>query len=162
VRDPHTGERIVAEVWTREDAFGGPYQDLGPDLTVVQADGGLISILRSEVPVKARPEPVGTHRPLGIFFARGQGVRAGVCLPELSILDVAPMVLYCQDLPVPADMTGRVPVDVFTPAVLEQRAPRAIGAAPAGVAEVASPAVVYDAESEAIMMERLRALGYVE
>ncbi len=162
VRHPVTGEPIVAEVWTREEAFAGPYEALGPDLTVVLADGGLISILRSDVPVKPRPEPAGTHRPLGILLAKGREVRSGISLPELSIVDVAPLLLYCQDLPVPTDMTGRVPVEVFTPDALEHRPPRMIAAAPVAATETAPDTVVYDAESEAVILTRLRALGYVE
>ena len=45
VRRPHDGRPLVAEVWTREEAFAGPYGAIGPDLSLVLADGGTISIL---------------------------------------------------------------------------------------------------------------------
>ena len=162
IRHPSTGEPIVTEVWSREEAFSGPYQSLAPDLTITLADGGNVSILRSDAPVKPRPEPVGAHRPEGIFLANGPDMRAGVALPELSIVDVASLLLYCQDVTIPSDLASRLPVEVFEPAALERRPPRMAMATLSSDLSAAAPAVVLDPESEAIMLKRLRALGYVE
>jgi predicted AlkP superfamily phosphohydrolase/phosphomutase len=104
VISPSTGEPVVSRVWTREEVFAGPRMELAPDLTLALRDGGLISILSSDVAVKPRPEPTGTHRPAGVFLASGPGVRQGVSLPQLSILDVAPTVLHALGLAVPGDM----------------------------------------------------------
>jgi predicted AlkP superfamily phosphohydrolase/phosphomutase len=163
VRHPDTGERIVSEVWKREDIFAGPYQDLGPDLTLVLADGGLVSILRSDAPVKPRTATVGTHRPEGILVMGGPAIRTGTELGECSLLDVAPTLLYSLGLPVPEDVEGRVVVEAFDPIEIRERpvrfaAPRARG----GSATSGSPSVAFDAEAEAKMLQRLRALGYVE
>ena len=37
----------------------------------------------------------------GVFLAPGPGIRAGAELDELSILDVAPTLLYSLDVPIP-------------------------------------------------------------
>jgi predicted AlkP superfamily phosphohydrolase/phosphomutase len=163
VRRPHDGRRLVEEVWTREQAFAGPFEELGPDLSLVLADGGTISILPSETIVARRPEPRGHHRWEGIFLAAGPGIRAGATVEELSIVDVAPLLLHRLGLPVPEDMSGSVPEAVFEPAELERRRVRRVPVAPAA-APVASPAaeVELEPEEQAEVIGRLRALGYVE
>jgi predicted AlkP superfamily phosphohydrolase/phosphomutase len=160
---PHDGRRLVEEVWTREQAFAGPFEELGPDLSLVLADGGTISILPSETIVARRPEPRGHHRWEGIFLAAGPGIRAGATVEQLSIVDVAPLLLHRLGLPVPEDMSGSVPEEVFEPAELERRRVRRVSVAPAAV-PVASPAaeIELEPEEQAEVIRRLRALGYVE
>jgi predicted AlkP superfamily phosphohydrolase/phosphomutase len=163
VRRPHDGSPLIEEVWTREQAFSGPFEALGPDVSMVLADGGTISILPSETLVARRPEPRGHHRWEGVFLAAGPGIRTGASVDELSIVDVAPLLLHQLGLPVPDDVSGSVPTAVFEPRALERRPPRS-APAPAPPAPVSSPAAELELEPEeqAAVMERLRALGYVE
>jgi hypothetical protein len=132
---------------------------LAPDLTLSLRDGGLVSILPSDAVLKPRKEPSGAHRPNGVFVASGQGVRRGISLSPLSILDVAPLLLYMLDLPVPEDLEGRVPEALFEkeyacfhPMAFE---------APAQTA-AAEPSPEVDIRMEAEVMGHLRALGYME
>jgi predicted AlkP superfamily phosphohydrolase/phosphomutase len=167
LRHPETGRPVVSEVWCREEAFSGPFEALGPDLTIMLEGNGTVSILRSDTPFGHRPEPVGTHCPEGVFLARGPGLRRGAALDELSIVDMAPLLLHCLDVPTPDDMDGRLPVEAFEPADLRRRPHRFSAGQPVvePVAEVLDPVVsgvVYDAEEEATVLERLRALGYLE
>jgi predicted AlkP superfamily phosphohydrolase/phosphomutase len=164
LRDPTSGEPIVSQVRTREDVFAGPYMDLAPDLTLVLRDGGLVSIVAAETAYQARPEPSGTHRPEGIFIARGPGLRRGVELSSLSILDVAPFLVDSLGLPCSEDMEGRVPLDALEPARLRSR-PVQIAApspSPASPASAQPVGPVLDAEGEAEILRRLQALGYIE
>jgi hypothetical protein len=50
----------------------------------------------------------------GILALSGPGVRAGATLDAVSILDVAPTIAYLLDLPVAADLPGRVLAEAFT------------------------------------------------
>jgi predicted AlkP superfamily phosphohydrolase/phosphomutase len=163
VRRPVDDQPLVEEVWTRDQAFSGPFQELGPDLSLVLADGGTMSILPSETVVARRPQPRGHHRWEGIFIAAGPGIRVGESVEELSIVDVAPLLLHQLGLGVPEDMSGSVPEAVFAPGELERRpvlhAPA--GVAPEPVSSLAST-VEFEPEEQAALMERLRALGYVE
>jgi len=93
-KDPGTGEPLVARIDTREEAFAGPLSALAPDLSLTLADGGLVSILPSDRIVTPRAMVAGSHRPLGVFMARSKALRRGVDVGELSILDVAPLVLH--------------------------------------------------------------------
>ena len=164
-RDPATGEPLVSHVYRREDAFAGPFMGLAPDLTLSLADGGLVSILPSEHLVSPRPAVSGSHRPLGVFLAKGPGIRRGVDVGELSILDIAPTLLYRLGLPVPEDLEGRVPEEVFEADAL-RRKPVEVGVATEGKAPVPVPeqaaAPTFGEAEEAAVLQRLQELGYVE
>jgi len=164
LKDPLSGEPVVSQVWKREDAFAGPYLELAPDLTLELQDGGLVSILASETVVSPRPEPSGTHRPEGVFVARGPGIRQGARLSALSILDVAPLVLYSLNLPVPEDMEGRLPTEALEPGALRARPAETVARPESATVELSHTLVgpVLDEEAEAEILRRLRALGYVE
>lgn len=162
VRRPHDGRPLIEEVWTREAAFPGPHAGRGPDLSMVLADGGTMSILPSNEIVVRREQTRGHHRWEGIFMASGPGIRAGMRADDVSIVDVAPLVLYRLGLPVPDDMAGRVPTEIFELEELELRPPRR---APAGEPEhrtVPDGDLALEPDEEANLMQRLRALGYVE
>jgi predicted AlkP superfamily phosphohydrolase/phosphomutase len=162
VRRPDDGGPLVAEVWTREQAFAGPHGGLGPDLSLVLTDGGTMSILPSETLVARRPEPRGHHRWEGIFIASGPGVREGAQVDELSIVDVAPFILHRLGLPVPEDMAGRLPVELLEPEELERRPPRSSAPSSWTESEPEHADLDLDPDEQAALMKRLRALGYVE
>ena len=162
LRHPDTGQRVVRQIYTRQEAFAGRFSEMAPDLTLELHDGGLVSILPSPRIFSERPTVAGAHRPVGVFMARGPGIRAGATSPELSILDVAPTVLYSLGLDVTEDLEGAVPASIFEAGVLEsqpvQQGRPAAAVAPRDLAPVAA----LDPEQEAIVMRRLQELGYVE
>jgi predicted AlkP superfamily phosphohydrolase/phosphomutase len=159
IEDPSTGEPIIAHIWTREDAFAGPHMGSAPDLTLGLSDGGFVSILPSDEILKPRPEVSGTHRPNGVFAAHGPGVRNGLRLSSLSILDVAPLVLYSMGLPIPVDLEGQVPVEIVDPTYLQVHPILTGGTteSPSGAfAQAGGPSI----EDEVV--KQLQALGYME
>ena len=163
--DPDTGEPVVQRIWTREEAFAGEHMNSAPDLTLGLQDGGFVSILPSSSVLVPRAEPTGTHHPDGVFLARGPGIRRGVTVEPLSILDVAPTVLYALGLQVPEDLEGRVPGEVFDPRWLETSPIRRQGVTRAKrplTQSVGTPPPAPDEQDEAELLQRLRALGYVE
>lgn len=172
VKDPVSGEPVVAHIATRAEAFNGPRGELAPDLTLALRDGGLVSILPSDEPLRPREKPSGAHRPVGIFLASGPDIRTATHAGELSILDVAPTILYSLGLPIPTSLEGRMPEEIIKPEHLQAEPPRVDAgngdpAPPENKADEQAPAEaivhpVMDAETEAVIMNRLRALGYVE
>jgi predicted AlkP superfamily phosphohydrolase/phosphomutase len=163
VRDPESGAHVVANVWPRDAIFAGAFAELAPDLTLELEDGGLVSILASEETVTPRPQPTGTHAPLGIFMARGSMVRQGADLPELSILDVPSLLLYSLNVPIPEDFEGRVPTEALdADALAANPIKTTTPSLPPFTPSANGNAPVYDTEAEMEIMERLRALGYVE
>jgi predicted AlkP superfamily phosphohydrolase/phosphomutase len=158
-----TGEPLVSEVYTRDQVFQGPHHDAAPDLTLILSDGGLVSILPSKETVSKRPSVSGSHRPVGIFGARGPAIRRGLVADELSILDIAPTVLYSLGLPLPEELQGRVPVEIYHDAVLKEHPVRKTAAGSGGTGgQVGSTPVPGELEDEETVLERLRELGYIE
>jgi hypothetical protein len=158
-----SGEPFVTRVGTREEIFAGPYQALAPDISIMLRGGGVVSILRSPRAFHHRDTPAGTHREEGIFLAAGPGLRRGRSLPDLSITDVAPLVLYRLGVPVPSDMAGRVPIDAFETSHLRRypvQYSAALSAPP--IRETRPMPEQLDGDDEALIVARLRALGYVE
>lgn len=164
LRRPHDGRPLVSEAWTRDRAFAGPYEALAPDVSMVLADAGTVSILPSDTLVARRPEIRGHHRWEGVFLAAGPGIRANARVAELSIVDVAPLLLHATGVPVPDDLTGRVPTEIYEAGELERRPVRrsAAGALPAAPAPADPSDLDLDAEEQEGVMRRLRALGYVD
>jgi arylsulfatase A-like enzyme len=96
-------------------------------------------------------------------LAGGQGSQGGISLPQLSVLDVAPTLLYSLGLPIPEDLEGRLASELFEPSVLKV-APPHIGEPtldPGSLREAKSQ-VAMESEGEAQVVDRLRALGYLE
>jgi predicted AlkP superfamily phosphohydrolase/phosphomutase len=164
---PKTGERVVRKVMTREEAFPGPHSGLAADLTLVLRDFGFVSVTRSDAILKTRKDVAGVHNPRGIFLASGPGIRRGAAVGDLSILDVTPALMQSLGLPVPEEFEGRLPVEIFEDAPAVRLAP---AAGPSEMDRPAEPVAAgmaaaeagMDAEGEATVMERLRALGYIE
>jgi predicted AlkP superfamily phosphohydrolase/phosphomutase len=160
--EPGTGRPVVARVWTRDEVFQGPQKDLAPDLTLELRDGGLVSILASDTPFMARADASGNHRRDGIFLARGPGLECGVRLPPLSILDVAPLMLYSLGLEIPDALEGSLPTKAFDPSWLQAHPPRRTSRpAPLAAGEEARDEY-FTAEDQAKLAQRLRDLGYIE
>ena len=167
VRSPEDGEKIITGIFTREEIFPGPCGHLGPDITLEMRDGGLISILPGDQIVSQRPVVSGAHRPLGIFGASGPGIRKGLDAGEISILDVAPTILYSLGLPVYKDLEGRVPQEIFEKTMLDDKPVKISASAATGDGEEEENQTDTDTaemseEDERVVMERLRELGYIE
>jgi len=153
------GRAVVRSVLKREEAFPGACADRAPDLTLVLRDGGTLSVVNSSEIVRARAEVAGTHRPDGIFLAAGPGFRRGDSVGPLRIVDVAPTVVYSLGLPVPVDFEGRVPGEILDRAAAP---PVVVGGPtqePVAFPEQANETL--EADEEAVIMRRLKALGYV-
>ena len=93
------------------------------------------------------------HRPEGILYLHGRGVRAGVELAGARQVDVAPTVLALLGLPATESMEGRVLGEGLS---LDSWPPRAPDPdwRPAGAPRA-------DAGADEAALERLRSLGYV-
>lgn len=125
---------------------------------------GFLRIGQEGVPlgeIAAAHDFTGVHAPVGIFIAAGGAIRHHSRRLRLSVLDIAPLVMYLAGQPVPDDMERGVQRALIDPDHLERHPPATIQAARAprlpdekgGV-----PASGEDAETR----EKLRALGYIQ
>jgi len=160
VLDPVSGERIITDFLLKEKAFPGTHNEQAPDITLVMRDHSFASILNKTPIVCTRPEIEGTHYPVGVFMARGPGIRKGITIPQLSIIDVAPSLLYSLGMDIPADFEGKLPAEVFEPSLLQDH-PGVTGEPTLPPGHQAESADL-DAEEEAQVCKQLQALGYLE
>jgi predicted AlkP superfamily phosphohydrolase/phosphomutase len=158
LRHPRTGQPVVEQVWTRDEAFDGC--ELAPDLTVRLWDNGLVSTVKSDQIVKPRRECIGVHYPTGVFMANGPDIQSGVRLNALNILDVAPSMLYSLGLPIPAAYEGRVPTEMLRKERLAAR-PVVIDDAATRFEQQAASSLEMDEEDMDLIVKRLKGLGYL-
>lgn len=97
--------------------------------------------------------------PAGILLGAGPAFRAGR-VEGLSVYDVLPLMAYLKGLPVARDLNGRLPVELLNPALLAAQPPRGVDSygTRATPADLAAGVEAVDDE----MLERLRALGYIQ
>ena len=154
------GAPVVARALRREDVHDGPYGDRAPDIVVELAldngygmslvatpwsEGGdqgsgipSLRTLNSDQSAGGRGRGMnGTHRSEGIWIATGP--RADRFPPPARLVDVAAWLAQAMGLPWPSDWA------------------ESAGADPPG-----REAAPYNDEEEAMVAERLRALGYLE
>ncbi|MHC0053392.1 alkaline phosphatase family protein [Actibacterium sp. D379-3] len=165
--DPETGEKVIADVLKREDAFPGAAMVNAPDLTLILADHGFVSVRNRAPAVVTRPTPLGTHHPDGIFIMTGPGVRhqRGA---DMSIVDTTAIVAHSMGLEVPRDFEGTIPGDLYDESWLSDH-PVKLGAATKPLAETTgaatpgdSPGSAEDSEQKEEVLAQLRLLGYLE
>jgi predicted AlkP superfamily phosphohydrolase/phosphomutase len=160
--DPKTGERLVEQVHEAAELYHGPHAEKAPDLTVVLKDWkyrtiGLHDFTTHRLIAPAFG-PTGDHRMEGVLIAGGPGIRPGAApRGDANLLDVAPTVLRLLDLPVPADMDGRVLAEILAPELAAAADRREEGDDAPGAGDAPS----YAEEDEAAIQARLADLGYL-
>ncbi|MES1258611.1 MAG: alkaline phosphatase family protein, partial [Acidobacteriota bacterium] len=165
VVDSSGGEPIVIDAWTREQAFFGPGMELAPDLTLRLRDDGFFSVRRSRELLTQRVDLMGTHHPEGVFVARGKGIRTGQSIAPIRLIDIVPTLLYTLGVPIPANLEGRLADEIFTPAHLRNYTALQgeVTRARDHMAQEDSQTLPgLPAQEEELVLERLRALGYLE
>ncbi|NJN97118.1 MAG: hypothetical protein HC875_25005 [Anaerolineales bacterium] len=167
--DPETGEAVVEQICQSEDYYHGPYAINIPDLIVIiKPDYGWgyqLGHYSSVVTKVIKPHLLqGDHRLDGVFIAHGPAVSSQTePLPNLSIEDVAPTLLYLMGVPVPSDMDGRVLTEIVQSNVLAAQ-PIEMGQ-PLGFwpdPEIKFYDEIISDEDEEEIRLRLQALGYLE
>ena len=163
VREPETGTPIIKKIMTREEAFPGPHNEQAPDLTLVMEDHSFISIVNKTPSIVQRPEIAGTHYPEGIFIAHGPGINKGCQLAPLSIVDVAPSLLYSLGLAIPRDMDGKLASGIFAESYTGQH-PCTIGPPTVNPDTYVAKTKPDEPspEEEKLIFEQFKALGYME
>ena len=103
----------------------------------------------------------GDHLETAVFAAAGGPIRARSERGSLSVLDVAPLLFHLTGQPIPDDLEGELPEELLDPEWLAAHPPRRVAAADAPRLPDSPDAPGVQVDDEA-MLERLRALGYVD
>ena len=173
LKDPRSGESVITNIYRREEVFQGPYSEEGPDLVLDWWSGSGFSsntsfpeeghepplLIRERQPMK-EPEWGGTHRREGILIAAGGPIKKGAQINGARLMDMAPTLLYLSGQKIPADMDGRVLLDLFEPEFVASHPVAYDDVAPQD--QGGGTGSTYSAEDAALVEERLKALGYIE
>jgi predicted AlkP superfamily phosphohydrolase/phosphomutase len=121
--DPQNGSQIHGLVYTREEAFKGPFSSEAPDIIYLpQPDGyqaGNVIAFGSNASFVGFTGFQASHSMDGIFMAKGPGIRQGALIEGAAITDLTPTILYLTGLKVPDDMDGKVLKVILTDAYLQ-------------------------------------------
>jgi predicted AlkP superfamily phosphohydrolase/phosphomutase len=178
LRDPETGEPVVARIYRPEELYSGPLLHEAADLIVTWRDDLYITRKGYGPEIDADPHrfiddnirtgivgelmavpQTGTHRRDGVFMLTGPLIRSGQDLGRASILDLMPTLLHLMGLPVPGDVDGQVLTEALAPA---RQAPDEVQYSAIHTAPPDTPPVVHSMEADTSVEERLRRLGYIE
>ena len=164
LRDPATNETVVDRVFRASEIYSGSYQAYGPDLNIIMKGMSYLSHLQREfanLSIFSEPgtNESGTHRPDGLFvIAGGDFNQVGDLRRE--IIDIAPTILWLLYEKIPNYVDGDVIDVAIAEAVLQihpiSNAEIDPARLPATTEDWSRPA------DETEVMERLRALGYVD
>jgi predicted AlkP superfamily phosphohydrolase/phosphomutase len=161
-RNPDDGGQIFTSVELNKARIEGlPCHEHSPDIVVKIRDGGFVSVLKSPKVVFPREKPDGTHRPDGIFIARGPDIKVGQRIEPLSIVDITPLMLYLLGLPIPTDLEGRVPTEILIENALKGHSVEYQSVTQASFESSDKQDDISEEEKEALM-EQLKLLGYMD
>lgn len=157
-RESTTGEKVVREVLTREEAIPGFSQRWAPDLLIVPARNFHVAPFSGRnLLFRNTGWASGGHSPEGILIAGGAPFKKGG-IEGAKIVDLLPTILYLLGLEIPDDLDGRVLEEIFDESYWKANPPRyrAMETPRERVSEEG-----LTAEEEEAVKERLRGLGYL-
>jgi predicted AlkP superfamily phosphohydrolase/phosphomutase len=107
------GKYLFSQIWRGEELYPRAHaEDRPPDIVLRPAEwrDHMITGYPQDPLVRDIPEDreYGTHSQDGILVLAGDGVRTGVDLGLVDIVDVTPTLLAGWDLPIPDEVDGRV------------------------------------------------------
>ena len=115
LRDPETGERVIEQVFVKEQVYRGPLMYRMPDIVFLPKPG-YVSFEEYEFASNRVFSPSktisGTHRPYGMLIISHPSLKGPVELkPPPKMEDLAPTILELLGVPVPRAMDG-TPINV--------------------------------------------------
>jgi predicted AlkP superfamily phosphohydrolase/phosphomutase len=161
---PHPGGdgALVSKVIRREEIYDGRFSAEAPDMFFLPRDPTLAVFGDFEFSSNKVVEPASEaisaqHRMEGVFIARGRGLRRGAEVTGMSVLDIAPLLLYVMGLPIPEGLDGGLRPDLFAEGLLNETPPTYCD-----VEEVlgATEGERRSTEDDSIK-DRLKGLGYI-
>jgi predicted AlkP superfamily phosphohydrolase/phosphomutase len=161
VRDPDMGDRVVQQVFKREEIYSGPALDLMPDL-VALPDARYIVATRFRKNSLYSPLPEdysGSHRMDGIAILAGPHIARGGNIEEAEIADLLPTILYLLGVPLPAELDGKVLTGALDARYVQEHPVQQEDSA---AAPLEYHEATYSAEDERAVEDRLRGMGYMD
>ena len=112
LKDPETGEKIIKEVYAREELYKGEYVYMAPDVILVPAgDYWIVGGLNYYRLIEPVHRDTGQHRMDGLMIAAGPGIVKKDGIYDADLVDIAPTVL--DMFGIGSDMDGKVLKDIL-------------------------------------------------
>jgi predicted AlkP superfamily phosphohydrolase/phosphomutase len=161
--DEETGEKVVGEIYRKEEIYHGPHLNEAPDI-IFFAKGFEIAAFgeyefASHRILDYSRGVSASHRMEGLLMMKGKRIKEGMTLEGAQIIDLAPSVLYLLNLPIPNSMDGRVLQKAFLDGTLQEQPIRFLEEE--GPSSDFHPGGIYSDEEEEDLKRRLRTLGYL-
>jgi predicted AlkP superfamily phosphohydrolase/phosphomutase len=163
MKDPSSNEPVIDQIFRREDVYTGPYADQAPDLVFTTRRMQYKAMGLSDFSSNRVFDPVygttGHHRMEGILICYGPGrFKQGSETVDARIYDLAPTILYLLDQEIPAEMDGKVLLELFTD---EFRQNHPVVYAESDTSEIMKDQANLTDQEKAQLESMLRSLGYV-
>jgi predicted AlkP superfamily phosphohydrolase/phosphomutase len=174
--DPWSGSKVVQRVKRREETYSGALASLAPDILIDwNQDGNYVYLWRPSG-MASQGSPMerldlgnnsdrrfiinrsGRHRQYGIFLGFGPAFLLGAEARGLSLVDMAPLILYLAQASVPSNIDGRLPIEIIDPEYLSKNPPSYSLAATSQTSQEKP----YDGAEAQEIEDRLRSLGYLD
>jgi predicted AlkP superfamily phosphohydrolase/phosphomutase len=111
LEDPETGEKVVDQVWRKEEIYREEIADRAPDILFYPKDMAYKVNDGFHGRVFDESVPNGSHGLNGVVLGRGPDIRNGEV--DMHLTDVAPTLLHLMEEGVPEDMDGEVRGEIF-------------------------------------------------
>ncbi len=148
------GNVIRAFYEYQDEIIGECLKKVGPDdYVMILSDHGFEPCLKPRYPTVN-----GQHSTEAVFILKGPGIRKGVEIEDVSVLDMTPTMLYALGCPVAADMQGRVILECFEKDYLTQNNLRYLESYDSETSGKEFKRSLVDEEVKA----RLKSIGYIE
>ena len=103
--------KIIKDVYRKEEIYSGPYLDQAPDIVAIPEDHyeffGMHGFTFNKMIIPTFGNS-GSHRENGIFIAKGKYIKSNLEIKGANIVDIAPTILYIMGLLPPKYMDGKV------------------------------------------------------
>lgn len=112
LKNPDNDEKIIEKVFRREEIYFGKFLTNAPDLIILPKKGYSLKSAISKDIIEPPLFKIADHALDGIFLAYGPNIKKGQIINP-KIYDIAPTILYMNDVPIPKDMDGKVLIEIF-------------------------------------------------
>jgi len=160
--DDETGERVVEEIYRKEEIYSGPHLEKAPDILFLPRGLEIAAFGEYEFASHRILDPSwgvsGSHRMDGLLMMKGERLLQGREIEGAQIIDLAPSVLYLLGLPIPKEMDGKILRNAFLERAFEETPPLFVEEGSFDF----QPEEVYSEGEEEELKERLRSLNYLK
>jgi len=161
--DEETGEKVVEEIFRKEEIYHGPHLKEAPDIIFFPKGFEIAAFGEYEFASNRILDyswgVSGSHRMEGLLMMKGKRIQQGVTLEGSQIIDLAPSILYLLNLPIPNSMDGKVLQKAFLNKVLQEEPIRFVEEG--GPSSDFHPKDIYSDEEEEELKKQLKNLGYL-